>query len=234
MRIFQNFQEAYPEILRDIVKFGVLVKSKTQQDKDVSHTDKWHSKELQCYSFGVIDTSDSLAQSKDPEWCQLEIKERLNMEAPFVNPGTAYKKREYWDSYLYHNNHGDSRFPYTYNERIGPYLMDVINLLKSNPDTRQAIINLFIQSHDIKGVNGKFRIPCSIFYHFMYRQEKLDIIYTMRSCDYYEHFRNDCHLACELRNFIAEQCGMEPGKFFMNINSLHVYKKDAPEEYQMF
>ncbi len=46
----------------------------------------------------------------------------------------------------------------------------------------------------------------------------------MRSSDFDTHFRNDIWLADELRNYIANFIGIEPGLFHMNVGSLHRYK----------
>jgi thymidylate synthase len=67
-------------------------------------------------------------------------------------------------------------------------------------------------------------MPCSMYYQFMVRRGKLDVIYNMRSSDYDTHFRNDIYLAHSLRNYIAGKVNIESGLLHMNIGSLHRYK----------
>lgn len=68
-----------------------------------------------------------------------------------------------------------------------------------------------------------------MFYQFMVRDGKLDVIYVMRSSDFATHFQNDIWLADELRRYIASQLNLPIGKFIMFVSSLHIYKKDWDE-----
>jgi thymidylate synthase len=241
MRIFANTQEAFPEILRDIVKNGILNKSNSQQDQE-NVGDDYLSKELTAYSFMVEDPSDSVENAHHPDWVKREIIERTNTQVPWVNPGTNYLTREYWNNYIYTNARGKSIFPYAYNERMGPYLEKVVNLLLENPSTRQAILALWRQDIDGDRVNGVSRIPCSMYYNFQIRGDVLTVIYHMRSCDYFEHFRNDFALAYLIGDWVAHELKAlgRPGSFpptaarfqdlkvkvIMSMDSLHAYKKD--------
>lgn len=217
MRIFENTKEAYPEILRDIIKFGRLVKSNTVQNlKDVS--DDYLMKELQLYSFCVLSMADSLETTKDPDWVKVEISERLKKG----NPGVAWKLREeYWTQF----QDAEGKFCYTYGDRLSPNIPGIISLLTTNPGTRQAILALW-QEGDHQVVNGVKRVPCTMYYNFQIREGKLDVIYHMRSSDFFEHFRNDLTLASLLRDHIGGALGVESGKTFMVVDSLHAYKKD--------
>ena len=57
---------------------------------------------------------------------------------------------------------------------------NIINSLKTNPNTRRAVIQLF-DAEDI--VNRKKEIPCTCTFQFLIREEKLDLITNMRSND---------------------------------------------------
>lgn len=217
MRIFENAEEAYPEILRDLVKFGREVKSNTVQNwKDVS--DDFLMKEIQLYSFCIANPTDCVLQSKDPDWVQVEFRERLAN----TNPGEAWELRaEYWRSVM-----TDGKFCYTYGERLYDVIPQVVGLLRDNPGTRQAILSLW-EHKDHYNTGGKKRVPCSMYYNLQIREGALDIIYHMRSSDYYEHFRNDVALARLLQVEISRRLDNVPtGKLLMTIDSLHTYKKD--------
>lgn len=226
MRIFGNTAEAYPEILRDIVKFGRTLKSNTVQNwKDVG--DEYIMKEVQCYSFCVTDDSDMMETCKDPEWLEKEFEERIGSLA---NPGEAWKLREeYWKQCM-----PDGKFCYTYGQRMVRATQQVIGLLSKNQGTRQGVVCLW-RDLDHSNTNGKKRVPCSMYYNLQIREGKVDIIYHMRSSDFFEHFRNDFTLACKLKQYVAAQVnallteGETPlgiGKTFMTVDSLHAYKKD--------
>lgn len=228
MRKFENCKEAFQEIERDVIKFGRIVKPKTQQNMSVKDTKDWWTRELQCYSFMVIDDSDFLSQVKDPNWVIDEHNERVNMERPFYNPGTNYlKRKEYWNKYM--NKEG--KMDYSYNERMGPYLSTILSLLEEDPDTRRAILSIWDAKEDTYNIGKLKRVSCSMYYNLMIRDNAVDIIYHMRSCDVFEHFRNDFALACLFKHWITrilENMGKyySIGYTFMVIDSLHAYKKD--------
>lgn len=252
-RYYQDLHEAMNEIQRDIVEMGITVHPATMQNKNVEGDSSYDTRELQNYSFCVLDMSDKskfLLEQGDNRlpWCMEEFKERIDPN--FKNPGKAWKIREnvwkeflrpqsdmreddsyneddyspairYWDQTL--PDDGRGVFEYTYNERLQWQIAGIIKELKENPDTRQAIILVHNREIDADRMR-KFRIPCSISYQFMIRYGKLDIIYYLRSSDYNTHLSNDLWLADELRNHIAKEVGVQPGRLFCNIGSLHVYR----------
>jgi hypothetical protein len=68
----------------------------------------------------------------------------------------------------------------------------------------------------------------------MMREDKLDINYHIRSCDFIRHFRDDIYLTVRLQLWVLEQCRkLNPqwddvtlGRFDMQIGSLHVFRND--------
>ncbi len=218
-RIFETMKEALNEIERDIMEMGIQVHPKTMQNKSVGEDENFSTLEVQNYSFSILDFSDKNSCVVSLEWCQAEFEERI---ATFeINPGTAWKLRpEVWQEFLTEAG----AFDYTYNERIRKQLVEVIKELRDNPDSRRAVIDIHKPTDTTNFMRELVRVPCSMYYQFMIRRGKLDIIYNMRSSDFDTHFVHDIWLADELRNYIAKQVGVEPGLFFMNIGSLHRYK----------
>jgi len=218
-RIFENTKEALNEIERDIMEMGIMVHPHTMQNKDVKDNDDYSTKEVQNYSFTILDADDAGAQVPSIEWASAEFMERIS--AIEINPGTAWELRaDVWKEFLDKNG----QFDYTYNQRLNDWdqINKVIKELKVNPDTRQAIVHVHRPS-DINSMR-KLRMPCSMYYQFMVRRGKLDVIYNMRSSDYDTHFRNDIYLAHSLRNYIANLVNIPVGLLHMNIGSLHRYK----------
>jgi len=219
-RIFETMKEAINEIERDIMEMGIQVHPHSMQNKMVSDDENFETLEVQNYSFAILKLTDKDEQVSDClNWCKAEFEERI---APFdINPGDAWKLRpEVWKEFL--TDLGT--FDYTYNERIRKQLTEVIKELKENPDSRRACIDIHKPYDTINFMRALVRIPCSMYYQFLIRRGKLDIIYNMRSSDFDTHFKNDIWLAGELRDYIARQIDIEPGMFFMNIGSLHRYK----------
>ena len=229
MRNYENPEEALREILRDIQERGVWLHTGRMQDKNTEGDDNYSTRELINYSFCIVNVNDINKFAKkvkcSKKWANAEFNERVSPE--FINPGLAWEHRDkVWFEYLVKNN---GKFAYTYNNRIRTQLNNVINELGKNQNTRQGIISIFEPTKDSDNI-GTDRIPCSMYYQFIFRDNKLHIIYNMRSCDYNLHFRNDMYLAIKLLNHVAEKTKLEVGNFYMNIGSLHIYKYDWDKE----
>ena len=88
-----------------------------------------------------------------------------------------------------------------------------------------------LHGSDLCFLDGSRRIPCSMYYDFLIRQngkgEKvLHICYHQRSSDFVTHFGNDVYLAWRLMEYVAQEVGVKPGYLYHTIDSLHSYKKD--------
>lgn len=107
-------------------------------------------------------------------------------------------------------------------------LNDVVNQLIKDPLTRQAVLPVFFPE-DTGAVHGD-RVPCSLFYHFIIRNDRLDLYYYLRSCDFIRHFRDDIYLTLLLQRWMVEKLSphmkLTTGNFLMQIGSLHVFKND--------
>lgn len=134
------------------------------------------------------------------------------------------------------------RFRYIFQERgpVHPHkgimyeygdASDVVDLLIGDPYTRQAYLPVWFPE-DTGG--GSKRAPCTLGYHFLMRDNRLDVDYHIRSCDFYKHFRNDLYLTVRLLLWVLQKCrskderwnDVTPGQFIMHIGSLHVFKMD--------
>jgi hypothetical protein len=120
-------------------------------------------------------------------------------------------------------------------------LDDVVALLVKEPQTRQAYLPIFFPE-DTGAVHGG-RIPCSLGYHFMMRNDQLNCWYDIRSCDLVRHFRDDIYLACRLLLWVLDEVterwlrqdanhqinphDWSPGMLHMNVHSLHFHMGDA-------
>lgn len=110
-------------------------------------------------------------------------------------------------------------------------LNDVVKLLAEDPYTRQAYLPVWFPE-DTGG--GSKRAPCTIGYHFLMRDGKLDTTYQIRSCDFIRHFRDDIYLTVRLQLWVIEQVrkinpdwnDVTLGKFIMSIQSLHLFRND--------
>lgn len=113
-------------------------------------------------------------------------------------------------------------------------LLDVVDLLAREPYTRQAYLPVWFPE-DTGVVHGE-RVPCSLGYHFLMRDHKLQIAYFIRSCDLVRHFRDDLYLTVRLQLWVLEQLKIRdpgytwkdiwPGNFFFWCGSMHCFIND--------
>lgn len=111
-------------------------------------------------------------------------------------------------------------------------LNDVVNQLIANPLTRQAYLPVWFPEDT--GATAGQRVPCTLGYQFMCDADlRLHVWYTMRSCDFVRHFRNDVYFAVRLLFWVHERVSFEvdapitPGRLNMNIANLHMFVGDA-------
>lgn len=227
MRVYSDCYELMSEIFRETWEMGHIVHPASMQNKDVSGDDNFSTKEITNYSYSLTNLHriDYLffADPKARAWADAEFKERVSDS--YQNPGTAWKLRKHiWKEFL----NKDGEFEYAYNTRIKVSLNKVIEELKRNPDSRQAIISIWNPKLDIDGIGGDYRVPCSMYYQLMIRKDRVNIIYNQRSADVVTHFGNDVYLAWKMMEYVAMYTNNRPGYLFHNIGSLHAYKKDWP------
>lgn len=190
------------------------------------------------------------------------LEERVSGDP--VNPGQTWKIWPYSTSANTHRREGeiDPQFDHSYAERYWPKhagvteggvlhsdihptaqgirfphgdLDDLVTILAHEPTTRQAYLPVWFPE-DLGAALQSKRVPCSLGYHFICRNNKLHIIYYLRSCDFVRHFRDDVYLTLRLLLWVLEQCRLaapenewdliEPGTLTMHITSLHCFESD--------
>ena len=104
-------------------------------------------------------------------------------------------------------------------------IRDLKSLLMTRPHTRQAYLPVWFPE-DIHAADQGERVPCTLGYHFLMRNNKLKVVYYMRSCDWFRYFRDDVYLTVRLQQEIAKVMGVEMGSFVMHISSLHIFEAE--------
>lgn len=221
MRFYTDFSEAINEIRRDLKEMGIRVSTKSVQNINIEDNPDYEMLEVQNYTYTVTAPTLESIPLKNPQWCQAEFEERISGKD--LNPGNAFRLRyEYWSRFL----RPEGNFDYTYPERMRFTLRRVIDCLKMDLNTRRAYLPIFEPMKDLPQYFDQ-RIPCSLGYHFLFRQGKLQMTYLLRSSDFFEHFSNDVWLARRLQMYVAEKVGVLPGTFSHWIGSLHCFQKDV-------
>jgi len=155
---------------------------------------------------------------------------------PYAPKGNARFKNEagifshtyperYWPRLAGENLNRGIRFPYG-------DLDDLVALLLADPQTRQAYLPVWFPEDLGAPINE--RKPCSLGYQFIMRENKLHVVYGIRSCDFYRHLRNDIYLTVRLQHWVLDELRkkdvnwnlVKPGSFTMHITSLHLFRND--------
>lgn len=232
MRIYSSSYELMSEMGRELNSYGQTVKPKTYQNKNIEGNEDFVTKEIICQQYCLTSLQDPtwlFFYSRSREWADAEFQERIDT-SDIINPGKAWElRKDLWEQFLV-----NGKFDYTYNERIIHVIKPLIKLLKDDNDTRKAVLPIFngdMDGLDTDGYDGSRRIPCSMYYDFLIRQngkgEKvLHICSHQRSSDFVTHFGNDVYLAWRLMEYVAKEVGVKPGYLYHTIDSLHTYQKD--------
>lgn len=125
-----------------------------------------------------------------------------------------------------------------YGPRIMPQLDYVVDKLKSDSDTRQAVLTIWRENPpETKDV------PCTVAVNFMIRDHKLNCHVYMRSNDLWLGFPYDVfnfsmlsHLVCcRLNAFVVENGGaiIEPGTLYHTASSRHIYEQHFEQVRQL-
>ena len=104
------------------------------------------------------------------------------------------------------------------NDQIGY----VIDLLRNEPDTRQAAISIYdCKEHD----TFTFDTPCTYAVQFTILDNKLNMSVVMRSNDLWFGFCNDQYQFSKLQHYIWNRLGkdIEIGTYFHYAHNLHLY-----------
>jgi thymidylate synthase len=96
----------------------------------------------------------------------------------------------------------------------------VRRLLTRDPDTRQAVVQLYDPQRDTRGHRD---VPCTLNYRFFLRGGRLDMHTTMRSNDVWLGLPYDLFTATMLHELMAGWLGVPIGAYHHHVDSLHLY-----------
>lgn len=265
MRMYPNFENAITAVRNEMRLYAALVPPTFWQSTDVSGKPEMATYELRNADFTVNMTPWNLEQMRahigpNLPWADDHFLERVCGQP--INPGEQWAKWPYGNS-ADKFREADGQFNHNYMERYWPRkagqtadgtlhpndtgwagenhgirhrygdLEDVLDLLVRDPLSRQAYVPIFFPEDT--GTHHRGRIPCSLGYHLIRRNDKLHISYFMRSCDLLRHFQDDIYLTVRLCLWFIDQLKardaatwghVRPGDFFMTMTSLHLFRND--------
>jgi thymidylate synthase len=99
----------------------------------------------------------------------------------------------------------------------------VVELLKRDPESRRAVIQLYDPALD---AGGHRDVPCTLGYRFHIRHGRLHMSTTMRSQDVWIGLPYDMFAATVLHELLAGWLEVEVGDYHHHVDSLHLYEQD--------
>jgi thymidylate synthase len=102
-------------------------------------------------------------------------------------------------------------------------LQRVCDLLRRDPASRQAVIQLFDPLQDWRGARD---VPCTLSYRFFIRDGRLHQHTSMRSQDAWLGMPYDLFSGAVLHTLVAAEVGVELGRCVHSVDSLHLYDPD--------
>ena len=250
MKKFGRFNDVISWTAQQMYDYSYEVHTEKWQGKEIKHDPKYTMIETLNLSFSCQMSPDikEIGEQIKPNfaWADEHFEERVG-GLP-LNPPPSHVR---WP-YAQKNNAefgGLEKFSHTYPERIWPKFAsdipnskmsgiryeygdfnDVVELMYREPFTRQAFLPIWFPE-DTGSVTGE-RVPCTIGYHFIRRGDWVHVVYYIRSCDFFRHFRDDIYLCAKKVFWLIEKLrekdpenwdNVKPGMLTMHITSLHAW-----------
>ena len=100
----------------------------------------------------------------------------------------------------------------------------VIELLRTKPDSRQAVVQIFDRGDLLEPHKD---VPCTCTLQFMLRENRLLLLTTMRSNDAWLGLPHDIFCFTMIQELVARSLGVELGDYKHFAGSLHLYVRDV-------
>lgn len=205
-----NFNEIYIELIKTVQLNGHHV---TPRGMGVT--------EMICTSFCLSDVNRSLLTLKERHMAyKFNVAEKLCYVSGNSGEEILPKYAKNIANFI---NPETKLFDGSYGPRIHSQLKWIIDLLKSDKDTRQAVITIN-NFHD--DMHKSLDIPCTVMLQFFIRDDKLHCIVYMRSNDLYWGTPYDVSQFTFIQEVIANCVGVKTGTYTHIAGSLHIYDRD--------
>lgn len=207
-KVFRNANEAYEYLHDKIIQEGI---------------DFGDTKALFNVGFYITDPKDRKIINKERKWkedyAEAEWQWYLTGMPNIKVLGEIYGKvPEIWKRMANPQGYVNSNYGYQWerNDQIDY----VCNLLKNEPDTRQAVITILdMKEHD----EFTYDTPCTTAIQFTVVNDRLDMCVTMRSNDLWYGFCNDQYQFSRLQDLMAFRLGIETGTYYHFAHNMHLY-----------
>ena len=173
--------------------------------------------------FYIENPMDNLISCADRNWkwdyAEAEWQWYLSGDNNIEKLGELYGKvPEIWKRMADKEGYVNSNYGWQW--KRGNQLDEVIDLLKTNPRTRQAAISIYDRKEGYMYNNDT---PCTYAVQFTIIGQKLNMCVTMRSNDLWYGFCNDQYCFSKLQELVATETGLLIGNYYHLAHNLHLY-----------
>ena len=173
--------------------------------------------------FYLENPMDNLIEDQDRNWkwdyAEAEWQWYLSGDNNIKKLGELYGKvPEIWKRMA--DKEGFVNSNYGWQWQRGNQLGEVIDLLKTNPRTRQAAISIYDRKEGYMYDNDT---PCTYAIQFTIQAQHLNMCVTMRSNDLWYGFCNDQYCFSKLQELVATETGLLIGSYYHFAHNLHLY-----------
>ena len=205
---FRNANEAYEYLHNKIIQEG---------------TDFGDTKALFNVGFYITDPKDRKIINRERNWsieyAHSEWRWYLSGNRNVHELGEIYGKiPEIWKRMA--DAVGNVNSNYGWQWKRNDQIDYVVDLLKNEPDTRQAVITILdMKEHD----TFTFATPCTYAIQFTIVHGRLDMCVTMRSNDLWYGFCNDQYQFSKLQEMVSERLKIDTGTYYHFAHNMHLY-----------
>lgn len=123
-----------------------------------------------------------------------------------------------------HATTGEPYFHGAYGPRTGPHMPELVRRLQADPDSRQAVVNIYSATRDLHA--HRKDIPCTSTLQFLVREGRVYMSVYMRSNDIWWGTAYDVFQFTQLQFTVANVLGLEVGHYTHTAGSFHAYERD--------
>ena len=210
---FRNANEAYEYLHNKILLEGVPFDN---------------TKALFNVGFYITDPMDNKIINKERNWKQdyaeAEWQWYLSGDRSIYKLEDIYGKvPEIWKRMANEIGHVNSNYGWQWQRTSWNNISQnerVVQMLKDNPNTRQAALSIYDAKEIPKYENDT---PCTYAVQFTILNDRLDMSVVMRSNDLWYGFCNDQYCFSMLQKMIADELKIEIGTYYHFAHNMHLY-----------
>lgn len=203
-----NFGDLYKTVIKTVLRDGVK-----------RHVRGFKTKELLCQTLVLTNPKDCLLTTPSRK-----LNEAFQVgEMVWILTGNDdLAQISYYNKNMAKFSDDGHVLAGAYGPRIHMQKRYIIDLLKKDPDTRQAVLTIWSPSP-----KPSKDIPCTVMMHFLKNEMgDLDLIVYMRSNDIFLGLPYDISTFCCFLMLVAHEVGLSVGSYYHVAGSLHAYEHD--------